>query len=273
MITSYSNTIAVTTLSIEPEYQAILNYAISVGYNLPSSTQQQAGNILVSQLKQLGIWSLIDRLYIYTNDAASGFEWARINWKNPVSSERSNLISSPNFDPSYGFGSNGTSSYINTTFNPATSGVNWTSTSNSVCIGVYQGLTSTNTAFGSRIASTDKSQTAGLPFSQVLRHYGDNVDFPSFSAGTLQNNAIIQSNLNGNQVTQFQNGTLLRTVNLSVVGASPNFPFYVGAINNNGGTQFNGTGYTRFVMFGGNISASNFSTAMFNFYNNIGLTW
>ena len=257
----------------DPDYQAIINYAISRNYGLPNLSQQQAGNNLIIELKQLGIWNLIDRLYIYTNNAAAGYEWARINWKNPIDTQRSNLISSPNFSGSSGFGSNGSSSYVNTTFNPATSGVNWTSTSNSVCIGIYQGLSSTNTAFGSRVSSTDKSQTAGLPLSQVLRHYGDNIDFPGFAGGTLLPNAIIQSNLNGNQVTQYQNGTLLRTVNLTVVGASPNFPFYVGAINNNGVAQFNGAGYTRFIMFGGNISASDFNTAMLNFYNTIGLTW
>ena len=40
MLTPYSNIISVTTLAFDTDYQAVLNYATSQGYTLPSASQQ-----------------------------------------------------------------------------------------------------------------------------------------------------------------------------------------------------------------------------------------
>ena len=65
-----------------PEYQAILNEALNLGFSLPSLPNQVIQNDIVLSLKNSGNWSLIDALYYFKGDGDSGFK--RINWKNPT---------------------------------------------------------------------------------------------------------------------------------------------------------------------------------------------
>ena len=46
----------------DADYQAVLNYATSQGYTLPSASQQILQNQLVLDLKSGGIWSKLDSL-------------------------------------------------------------------------------------------------------------------------------------------------------------------------------------------------------------------
>jgi hypothetical protein len=109
--------------NFDADYQAVLNYATTQGYTLPSAPQQIIQNQLVIDLKAGGIWTKLDVLYIFANDGGSNF--ATLNWKAPTLNQ-SSLIDTPTFTTNEGFTGNGTSSYINTNFNPATSGVNYT---------------------------------------------------------------------------------------------------------------------------------------------------
>lgn len=75
----------INTNVIEPEYAAILSYASSQGWSLPSAAVQQLGNALVYQMKMDGTWSEFDVLYIPVTDGDNNF--ARINWKSPGSNQ------------------------------------------------------------------------------------------------------------------------------------------------------------------------------------------
>jgi hypothetical protein len=107
----------------EAEYQAILARATTLGYTLPSAGQQAKQNALISTLKSAGIWNKTDVFYMFANDGSK--EFATLNWINP-SAHQCTLINSPTFTSNDGFTGNGTSSFINTNFNPASSGVNYT---------------------------------------------------------------------------------------------------------------------------------------------------
>lgn len=110
--------------SFEPEYQAILTKAIDLGYTLPSASVQTKQNTLLASMKVSGVWNKLDVFYVFAVDNnASAF--ATINWKNP-NANQSTLVSSPTFVSNGGFQGNGTSSYIDTNFNPATQGVQYT---------------------------------------------------------------------------------------------------------------------------------------------------
>lgn len=115
MITSYSNIISVTTSNVDPDYQAVLNYATSLGYTLPSAGQQVKQNQLMLDLKAGGIWSKLDTLRVYATDGSSSF--ALIDWKRLA---LCTAVNSPTFTTNKGFKGNGTSSYIDTNFNPNT---------------------------------------------------------------------------------------------------------------------------------------------------------
>lgn len=104
----------------DADYQAVLNYATSLGYTLPSAGQQVKQNQLMLDLKSGGIWSKLDTFAMFANDGGNDF--ALIDWKRLV---LMTAVNSPTFTTNQGFTGNGTSSYINTNFNPATQGVNY----------------------------------------------------------------------------------------------------------------------------------------------------
>ena len=107
--------------SFDADYQAVLNYATIQGYTLPSPAQQVKQNTLLVSLKSAGIWNKLDTFCVFANDGGSNFgliDWKRLSLYTAVNS--------PAFSVNNGFTGNGTSSYIDTNFNPATSGINYT---------------------------------------------------------------------------------------------------------------------------------------------------
>ena len=110
-------TAPVGTTSFESEYKAVLARAIALGYTLPSSGQQVKQNKLLVDLKSSGAWAKLDVFYMFATDGNSSF--ATLNWKAPISNQCT-LVNSPTFTANQGFAGNGTSSYINTNYNPST---------------------------------------------------------------------------------------------------------------------------------------------------------
>jgi hypothetical protein len=105
----------------DPDYQQILNYATSQGYTLPSAGQQILQEQLLNDLISFGIWDKLDTFAVFATDGDSDF--ALIDWKRL---SQYAAVNSPTFTTNGGFTGNGTSAYIDTNFNPATSGVNYT---------------------------------------------------------------------------------------------------------------------------------------------------
>lgn len=107
--------------TFDASYQAVLNYATSLGYTLPSSAQQVKQNKLIVDLKAGGVWNKLDTFAVFANDGGSNF--GLIDWKRLT---LYTAFNSPTFTTNEGFTGNGTSAYIDTNFNPATQGVNYT---------------------------------------------------------------------------------------------------------------------------------------------------
>lgn len=109
--------------SFDADYQAILNKATALGYTLPSASVQAKQNTLLTSMKADGVWAKLDVFYVFAQDGGSAF--ATLNWKNP-NANQSTLVNAPTFVSNQGFTGNGTSSYIDTNYNPATQGVQYT---------------------------------------------------------------------------------------------------------------------------------------------------
>lgn len=109
--------------AFDVSYNAILNRAIFLGYTLPSIDQQVKQNTFLVTLKSIGVWDKLDVLYVFAQDGSA--EFATLNWKNP-NANQAIITSAPTFVVNGGFQGNGTSSYIDTNFNPATQGVQYT---------------------------------------------------------------------------------------------------------------------------------------------------
>lgn len=103
------------------DYQAVLNYATTQGYTLPSDSQKTLQNQLVLGLKSAGIWSKLDTFANFATDGDSNY--ALIDWKRLT---QYTAVNSPTFTTNQGFKGNGISSYIDTNFNAVTQGVNYT---------------------------------------------------------------------------------------------------------------------------------------------------
>jgi hypothetical protein len=89
--------------AIDPDYQAVLNRAIALGYELPSSTQQQIDNKLVLDLKASGYWSKLGNFFVFAHPTSRQF--ATLNWKSPTT-----VLSIPStfiYTPGVGFGGDG----------------------------------------------------------------------------------------------------------------------------------------------------------------------
>lgn len=107
-------------ISFDADYQAVLNYATSLGYTLPSADQRVKQNKLLVDLKSAGVWTKLDTFANFATDGSSNF--ALIDWKRLFLYTG---VNSPTFTSNQGFTGNGTSSHVDTNFNPATSGVQY----------------------------------------------------------------------------------------------------------------------------------------------------
>jgi hypothetical protein len=115
----------------DADYQAVLDYATTQGYTLPSAGQQILQNQLVLDLKDGGIWSKLDTFGVFATDGDSDF--ALIDW---IRLTDYTAVNSPTFTTDEGFTSNGTSSYIDINYNPTIDAVNLSL--NNASIGFYE---------------------------------------------------------------------------------------------------------------------------------------
>jgi hypothetical protein len=106
-------------ITLEPEYIAILDYASFRGYELPTRNQTYLNNKKIKKLKVEGIFSELDILYNFKQEAGLD-EFSKINWINPgvYNATQSNIINSPTFEPNQGF-KGGTNSYFLTNYIPS----------------------------------------------------------------------------------------------------------------------------------------------------------
>jgi len=120
---SWAGLTDIVGFAYEDEYQAILDRATTLGYTLPSDAVKLKQNTLLTSMKADGVWAKLDVFYVFAQDG--GADFGTLNWKNP-NANQSTLVNAPTFVSNGGLMGNGTSSYIDTNFNPATQGVQYT---------------------------------------------------------------------------------------------------------------------------------------------------
>jgi hypothetical protein len=108
---------AATAGSTDADYQAVLDRASSLGYTAPSAAQQTLQNTLVTDLKTAGVWDKLDVFYVFATDGDS--DYATLNWKTPASFQATK-VNSPTFISNEGYQGDGSSSHLDTNFNPKT---------------------------------------------------------------------------------------------------------------------------------------------------------
>lgn len=237
--------------SFDADYQAILNYATTQGYTLPSSTQQEKQNTLLSSLKTAGIWNKLDSFANFASDGDSNF--ALIDWKNLT---QYTAVNSPTFTTNGGFLTNGVSSYINTN---KLLGSNFTLNSASEFKWINNILDASAGTVISGARST--SATANLyELRDTIFTVNSNV-----ALFVTSNNAIGFRHINranNTQVQRFVNGVGL-TGNQASTTVVDRIPF-IGCFNNGTPAGFESNSFSIYG-FGGDLSAE--ATDFYNAIN------
>lgn len=199
------------------EYKAVLDKALSftpTPYTLPTTATQQKQNKLLKSIKADGVWAKLDVFYVFAVDNnASAF--ATLNWKNPNANQAS-IASSPTFVNNGGFQGNGTSSFIDTNFNPATQGVQYTQNdasryffTHAIGTGRFDGNT-----------SGINSITTGILGSQRINASGNNA-VPSIDFNSTANTKSIHRT-SSTSITAYNSTTAQTSVQTSASVASAN---------------------------------------------------
>jgi hypothetical protein len=216
-----------------PYYRAILNRALSLGYTLPTSSQQALQNQLVLWLVNKGIWSKLDFLYNFATNGSSDF--SRINWISPSLFECT-AVGSPTFTSNQGWTGNGTTSYLDTGWIPSTNGVHFTLNDASYGGKVNSGSVSTS-AVEMGCAITGNTYSTYF-HSRISGSFGcrANDDFTRQTAvaSPVAFWHVIRENLTSKLV--YQNGTLFQSSNDNSRGL-PDVSFTIGCLNVGGTKQ------------------------------------
>lgn len=106
--------------------------AIFAAFTTPADTTRKGHiNTCVAALKTAGVWALTDNLYVL---AAAAADQALINWKNPGTFDLT-AVNTPTFVADQGYTSDGSTSYLDSAWDPGTNGVQYTQ--DSAHIGAY----------------------------------------------------------------------------------------------------------------------------------------
>jgi hypothetical protein len=234
-----------------PSYDAAtLAWEAAVGAINVSSGRKDLIDALIKGLKTDGIWTKLDRLWLFR---AENSTCALTDLKALAVAT---AVNSPTFTPDRGYNGDGSTSYINTNYNPSGSS---NFTGNAACFGIWDNTTSPNTG----------TSPIGV------NYYGH------YSEGTIHysdGNSYWRVNTSGAGLTVAYPGSGLHMANRSTSGANQLYRngssivsdtvaataftitnFYVCARNNDSGTPTAGghsTDQIGIVIFGGTLSST-----------------
>lgn len=241
-------------VSLESEYQTILNRGTALGYTLPSGAQQLKQNTFLKYLKDNGIWTALDRLWVFATDGSSSF--SLIDWKNP-SGSLALAVSSPTFNSNIGWTGDGVASYLRTQFTPSTQGVNYVL--NNACA-FYAGKigTSFKAGFGSQeVANTNGVYIVGNGGADPIRINGAQIalsfvptDTQTFAYIDRQDATNLRHSLDGAAPTTVANAST----------ALPSKEIFIGAYNSTGSATFFNNQPCNMVGFGASVNPATLYT-------------
>jgi uncharacterized membrane protein len=155
----------------EHNYSDVIQVANSLGYILPSVSQQIKQEQLFNNLKDSGILDKLDVFYNFANDGS--IEFGTLNWKMPYE-RQCTLINSPNFEPNQGIQGTGTS-YISTNYNPTIDGYNKNKyVLNNASRHIYVGTQSATASTLDGVSSGNANASAGINTTLLRINQGAN---------------------------------------------------------------------------------------------------
>lgn len=185
----------------------------------PNDTRKGVIDTFVGALKSASIWSNLELLYLL---AAHDSQAARLNVVNPTGSNTLVANSSPTFTTDRGYTGNGTSSYLDTNFNPGSSST--VANANSATFGVWS-RTSTLEAISVGGDTSSTSRLSLLPWTTSNLFTGRNNATATATYGTSISDATglwVHSRTASNLVTGYHNGSSTGTSTGAPAGLATN---------------------------------------------------
>jgi hypothetical protein len=197
----------------------------------PSESVAAAQNTMVKALVDAGTWDKMDVFYLFAQESNGGGE-ALVNWINP-GTYNATAVNSPTFTSLEGIAGNGTTSYINTNFQPS---LGAKLSQNSTSFSIYSRTNAQSSDF-------DGIYDTGSPATRLrvrIRSTGDllipsiNDTASSNIAGMTDSTGLFYFERSGAANTAvYRNNASIGTGTESSVAPS-DIKFYICAQNNNG---------------------------------------
>jgi hypothetical protein len=215
----------------DPDYEAIISYATTQGYTLPTQSQRATQQQLLINLKVAGIWNKLDSFSVFATNGDEDF--ALIDWKRLT---QYTAVNSPSFTPNQGFKGNGFTSYINTNFKPLSNGVNFSQ--NNASMGIFRRIFGGTGSVGQMGVAEYPTPNNAVTWLVVSR--GFNLSrFNDFGPQGIPTNNINSTGLismnrvNNTTYNFYDNGILHQQVTQTTTGL-PNLDMFVLTLSDNG---------------------------------------
>lgn len=201
----------------------------------------------IDSLVANGCWQIIDEMWIFANNTQSNALLGVKGYKNCTA------VNSPTFVIYRGMASNGTTSYINTNYNPVVDKI--TLTTNALSMGVYS---TTNSITAGRVAMGNKISSNYLLLflkdSDGKFYYDANVGTDVGVSVTTSRALMSCNRSDASNIQAYQRGVQIAT---SLTGTSSlnNISVYILAYNNNGTAAGFDTRQISFAYIGGGMTA------------------
>jgi hypothetical protein len=239
---NFANVVVATTGYIA-EYQAVYDSLTTP----PSAVIAEEQNAMVSALVTAGTWAKLDIFYLFAQTVNSDSE-ALKNWINPGTNDCT-LVNAPAFVALEGFTGNGSSSYINTNYNPNTDGSNYTL--NSACLGIYLRTDVTESTYDLGVQSGTAARIAShIAAGTYLNRINDSLSHEP--ANTDARGLHIQNRTGASATEIFKNGASVDTDSVASVSV-PADDIYICCQNNGGPAQYS-TKQVAVVFAGGGLT-------------------
>jgi hypothetical protein len=115
---------------LNSELQQVINRASFEGFTIPTPTQLGYCDILITDMKSNGIWDISDVFFNFSYNDVNLSNFARINWKNPYGPYAlSTYVGGTSYEVTGIRITSANTGYVDTNYNPANSGINYTTNS------------------------------------------------------------------------------------------------------------------------------------------------
>jgi len=221
--------------AFDADYQAVLDYATTQGFTLPSAGQQTLQNQLVLDLKSAGVWTKFDAFYVFATDGNADF--ACVDWISQT--YNATRVNGPTFIADVGFtGVSAQNAYLNTNYKPSSNGVNLnTNSAHIAAFSIENAYTVSSSLAGSFLSSSARMSInrRGVAGDVVFDTSGGNIRPTS-------NDLKIVDRQDANTVQVYDNGATAYTNTTATVSSVPNVDTHILSLNES--TQNVGTEQT-----------------------------